>query len=66
LGCGVVFKIAPNGSETVLYAFTGAKGNGNDPEAALIADKGYLFGTTFFGGRHCGHAGCGTVFKVRE
>lgn len=57
---GTVFKLAPDGIETVLYAFTGGN-DGSDPSAALIADKaGNLFGTTVFGGAH--HFGA--VFKL--
>ncbi|HEX4160502.1 MAG TPA: choice-of-anchor tandem repeat GloVer-containing protein [Rhizomicrobium sp.] len=65
-GCGTVFKIAPDGTETILYAFQG----GNDglfPQAGLAADNaGNLYGTTIWGsGTGCGDGyGCGTVFKV--
>src|ERR1700722_13448707 len=37
--CGTVFKLAPNGTETVLYAFTGTNGDGGYPAAGLILDK---------------------------
>ncbi|HEY3778880.1 MAG TPA: choice-of-anchor tandem repeat GloVer-containing protein [Rhizomicrobium sp.] len=61
-GCGTVFKIAPDGTETVLYAFHGRKhGDGSYPESGLIEDKaGNLYGTTGNGGTH----GKGTVFKL--
>jgi len=66
-GCGTVFKLAPDGTETVLYAFQ----NGSDgafPSAGLIADQsGNLYGTTSQGGHvqaKCGGSGCGTVFSV--
>jgi uncharacterized repeat protein (TIGR03803 family) len=65
-GCGTVFKIAPDGTEIVLYAFTGGSDGGN-PIASLILDKaGHLYGTTEFGGTAggCGGSGCGTVFKL--
>jgi uncharacterized repeat protein (TIGR03803 family) len=59
-GCGTVFKLAPDGTETVLYAFTGGN-DGEVPRAGLIRDSsGYLYGTTFGGGTKGG----GTVFKV--
>ena len=55
-----MFKLASDGTETVLYAFQG----GTDeelPEAGLIADSaGHLYGTTEFGGS----TGAGTVFEV--
>jgi uncharacterized repeat protein (TIGR03803 family) len=65
-GCGTVFQITPNGTETVLYAFSGGADGGN-PVAGLIRDKaGNLYGTTEFGGLAggCGGSGCGTVFKL--
>jgi len=62
---GTVFKLAPDGTETVLYAFT----DGNDggmPQAGLIADRqGNLYGTATQGGvKGCYGDGCGTVFKL--
>ncbi len=63
-GCGVVFKLAPNGSggytESILYSF--ATGNdGNIPEAGLIIDSaGNFYGTTLGGGTDS----FGTVFKL--
>ncbi len=63
-GCGTVFKLAPNGVETVLHAFTGGS-DGYEPQSGLIMDKsGNLYGTTLHGGGGCGRDGCGTVFKV--
>jgi uncharacterized repeat protein (TIGR03803 family) len=68
-GCGVVFKLIPNGNgqwtEAVLHRF-----NGNDgwaPTGALVFDgNGSLYGTTNYGGNflHCGPYGCGTAFKL--
>jgi uncharacterized repeat protein (TIGR03803 family) len=64
-GCGTVFKIAPDGTETLLYAFTSLS-EGALPGAGLIADKnGNLYGTTIVGGgTSCGGAGCGSVFRI--
>jgi uncharacterized repeat protein (TIGR03803 family) len=65
-GCGTIFKVAPNGIQTVLYSFSG----GNDgfwPWAGLVSDKhGNFYGTTWMGGSGagCGSGGCGTVFKL--
>jgi len=65
-GCGIVFEIAPNGSETVLYRFAGGTDGGN-PYAGLTRDKaGNLYGTTGAGGGNgcqLGY-GCGTVFEI--
>jgi len=59
-GCGTVFELAPDGTETVLYRFTGGKDGGN-PYAGLIMDKaGNLYGTTLFGGP----GGSGVVFRL--
>jgi uncharacterized repeat protein (TIGR03803 family) len=59
-GCGVVFKVTPTGSESVLHAFTGsATGDGQFSVAGLIMDSSdNLYGTTLGGGKG------GTVFKV--
>ncbi len=65
-GNGVVFKLDPAGSQTVLYSFTGGQ-DGEWPYAALIMDAARnLYGTTLFGGNlNCNSGqGCGTVFKV--
>lgn len=61
-GQGTVFKIAPDGSETLLYSFDDSNANdGADPYAPLIMDtKGNLYGTTSVGGAH----GQGTVFGI--
>ena len=64
-GCGIVFKLAPRGKETVLHSFTGGS-DGYAPQAGLIADgAGNMFGTTVYGGGSpsCEH-GCGTIFRV--
>jgi len=69
IGCGVVFKLAPDGTETVLYSFAG-KSDGGKPEAGLIQDEaGNFYGTTKLGGMlgcKWGNSdnGCGTVFKL--
>ena len=64
-GCGAVFRIAPDGTETVLYAFKGGS-DGIVPWGKLVRDKqGNLFGTTQQGGGSgCDGYGCGTVFKL--
>ena len=59
-GNGVVFKVAPNGTETVLYSFSGAA-DGGAPYAGLIFDgSGNLYGNTEYGGV----SGAGTVFEL--
>ena len=64
--CGTVFKFAPDGTETILHAFTGDK-DGGYPNAPVMLDaSGNLYGTTETGGKTalCGGAGCGVVFKI--
>jgi uncharacterized repeat protein (TIGR03803 family) len=59
-GCGVVFQLAPNGTETVLHSFT-TGGDGNHPSSGVIRDKkGNLYGVTNTGGANF----AGTVFKI--
>jgi uncharacterized repeat protein (TIGR03803 family) len=60
VGCGVIFKVASGGGETVLYSFTGGA-DGGTPYAGLIKDStGILYGTAFGGGT----AGNGVIFKL--
>jgi uncharacterized repeat protein (TIGR03803 family) len=65
VGCGVVYKLAPDGTETVLYAFNGGN-DGGKPEGGLVMDgSGNLYGTTYEGGgKGCNNYGCGTIFKL--
>jgi uncharacterized repeat protein (TIGR03803 family) len=65
LGCGTVFKLSPNGSETMLHAFTGGS-DGATPLGTLIMDKaGNLYGTADQGGAGgCNGYGCGVAFKI--
>ncbi|HEY3638429.1 MAG TPA: choice-of-anchor tandem repeat GloVer-containing protein, partial [Rhizomicrobium sp.] len=62
-GCGTVFKISSDGTESILHAFHGS--DGAYPYGGVIIDNaGNLYGTTNAGGRGCRHQGCGTVFKL--
>jgi hypothetical protein len=73
LGCGSVFKLAPNSDgsweETLLYSFAGPPLDGASSYAPLVFDpQGNLYGTTYYGGSgpcNTGQfAGCGTVFEL--
>ena len=70
-GCGVVFKLAPDGSggytESVLYRFRGGS-DGDNPSGSLIMDSaGNLYGTTGGGGiQSFDHSGCGIVYEIRR
>jgi uncharacterized repeat protein (TIGR03803 family) len=60
---GTVYKLAPDGTLTVLYAFCSQAGcsDGTEPVSGVLPDSsGNLFGTTPFGGS----AGWGTVFEI--
>ncbi|WP_158942907.1 choice-of-anchor tandem repeat GloVer-containing protein [Granulicella sp. S190] len=69
-GCGTVFKLDLNGTETVLHAFTSSGGDGAQPSSGLVMDaEGYFYGATALGGdlhvplESCGPgSGCGTVY----
>jgi uncharacterized repeat protein (TIGR03803 family) len=70
---GTVFKISPNGKESILHSFrAGSKycPHGQDPYAGLIMDaSGNLYGTARDGGSTSGscrytYIGCGVVFKL--
>jgi uncharacterized repeat protein (TIGR03803 family) len=58
-GNGVVFKLTPSGTESVLHSFSGTP-DGAQPWASLVRDNaGNLYGTTLGGG-----SGAGTVFGI--
>jgi uncharacterized repeat protein (TIGR03803 family) len=57
---GTIFKIAPDGTETVLHAFADGPTDGRAPFGSLLLDKaGNLYGTTQDGGAQFS----GTVFE---
>jgi uncharacterized repeat protein (TIGR03803 family) len=65
--CGVVYKLAPDGTETVLHRFLGRDPahDGSHPEGSLLLrNNGTLYGTTSDGGKYCSSTGCGTVFEL--
>jgi uncharacterized repeat protein (TIGR03803 family) len=67
---GTVFKLTPEGEETVLYSFCAKKSychDGENPYAGVVFDqKGNLYGTTPLGGAYdgCDNTGCGVVFEL--
>jgi uncharacterized repeat protein (TIGR03803 family) len=59
LGCGTVFKVAPDGTATVLHKFQVS--DGRNPASTLVLDgAGNLYGTTIYGGANNN----GTVYKI--
>jgi uncharacterized repeat protein (TIGR03803 family) len=63
--CGFVFKVDPQGVETVIYNFQGGS-DGAIPTGPLLLLDGSLYGTTVTGGGAggCENGGCGTVYKI--
>jgi len=60
-GKGVVFKITPSGTETVLYSFTGGS-DGGEPWGRLLQDsQGNFYGATYVGG---GELSFGVLFEL--
>ncbi len=60
LGLGTVFKVDPEGKETLLHSF-GSSGDGSTPYGSLILGKKHnLYGTASQGGAF----GLGTVFRI--
>ena len=66
-GFGTVYKIDANGTESIVYPFTGGN-DGGSPYSGVIADEqGNLYGTTVIGGLHsntCIGGTCGVVFEL--
>jgi uncharacterized repeat protein (TIGR03803 family) len=70
-GCGTVFELSRRDGgrweEKILHIFSGAGGDGFDPDGGLIFDAaGNLYGVTGAGGNitNCEGYGCGTVFEL--
>jgi uncharacterized repeat protein (TIGR03803 family) len=69
-GCGTVFKVAADRTETVLYSFCSLQNctDGERPlSGPLVRDRaGNLYGTTLLGGSYpnCNRDTCGVVFKL--
>jgi uncharacterized repeat protein (TIGR03803 family) len=59
-GWGTVFKMTPDGTESVLYSFKGYPSDAASPSGVFQASDGNFYGTADFGGPD----NKGTVFKV--
>ncbi len=59
-GVGMVFKLTPNGTETILHTFAGASDGANPPANLVQGSDGNLYGSTGAGGA----GGHGTFFKI--
>ena len=62
-GKGLVYTIAPDGTETDLYSFGTSSTDGTSPQNGLLMDAaGNLYGVTQTGGQY----GQGTVYKLTQ
>jgi uncharacterized repeat protein (TIGR03803 family) len=63
---GTVYRLAPDGTKTVLHSFSGGQRDGATPLGGVIADAaGNLYGATSAGGIGCANGeGCGTIFQI--
>ncbi len=59
-GAGVVYKLDPSGSETVLYNFTWGSDGGGPFGGVVFDSAGSLYGSTYGGGS----AGVGVVYRL--
>lgn len=57
---GALYSVTTSGAETVMHSFPTGSGDGYNPDAALTAVKGTLYGTTYYGGAY----GAGTIFAI--
>lgn len=62
-GAGIVYKITPSGSYSILHHFALSVNDGSNPSASLIVgNDGQLYGTSTLGGLPS--ASSGTVFRI--
>jgi uncharacterized repeat protein (TIGR03803 family) len=68
--CGTIFRVTPDGAETILHSFGAFPSDGSQPNGSLFqASDGNLYGTTVNGGANtCSNSNqtnsCGTVFRI--
>jgi uncharacterized repeat protein (TIGR03803 family) len=64
---GAVFKLTPNGKESLMHSFAGGSSDGAYPGSVLMDKEGNLYGVTQGGGgKNCGGEGCGVLFKLSK
>lgn len=59
---GTVFRLTPEGVETIVHNFSSNGGDGFDPGPLIMDSKGNIYGTTSAGGS--GASGTGIVFEI--
>jgi uncharacterized repeat protein (TIGR03803 family) len=59
-GCGTIFKIAPDGTKSIVYVFNGAPSDAAGPMSLAIDRHGNLYGAAAVGGT----SNQGAIFKL--
>jgi uncharacterized repeat protein (TIGR03803 family) len=59
-GWGIVYRIDPSGTETILHNFTNGMDGGSPRGPVILDSAGTLYGTTIGGGM----SGCGVLYKI--
>ena len=66
-GAGILYKLSPQGEETVLFSFQGGLHNSTPKSPAggiLLATNGNIFGAAQFGSLKNCFIGCGSIFRL--
>jgi uncharacterized repeat protein (TIGR03803 family) len=66
-GSGVIYKLSPQGQETILFAFQGGLHTTSPKEPAggvLLDTNGNIFGAAQFGNKQTCQIGCGSIFLL--
>ena len=66
-GSGVIYKLSPQGQETILFAFQGGLHTTSPKEPAggvLLGKNGNIFGAAQFGNKQLCQIGCGSIFVL--
>jgi uncharacterized repeat protein (TIGR03803 family) len=63
-GCGVIFKITPQGNFTKIYQFQGSSNDGYGPEGLVQGRDGNFYGMSIGWSQVLCDSHCGSVFKV--
>jgi len=66
-GSGVLYKLSPQGQETILFAFQGGLHTTSPKEPAggvLLGKNGNIFGAAEFGNKQLCQIGCGSIFRL--
>ncbi len=64
-GLGAVFKVAPDGTESLLHSFAGGTTDGRSPVGGVALDgAGNVYGVTALGGDCRAAQGCGVAYRI--